>query len=143
MPFPFDPANSRVRVSETENGEFVVVGKVRSYDFNEGTEGGATLRWFGGTAKKAGDPTISATLPVWWDKDATGQDVLRAAKRAGTPIWLQFCPEGTEDGARVHQVQGLITQVSERSDSEGEAVEGSFTFDGDPDTLEDIELAEY
>jgi hypothetical protein len=142
--FPFDPKNSRVRISETQNGTYVNVAKVRSYDATQGTEGGSTLKYFGGETKKAGDPTFGATVPVWWDQDdTTGQEILRAAWLAGTPVWLQFCPAGTGDGAKVHQCQGLIPQVSERSDSEGEAVEGSFTFDGDIDTYERITLSEY
>lgn len=140
--FPFDPVNARVRVSTTEGGTYTSLGKVRSADYNEGTEGGSTLKYLGGQAKKAGDPTVSATLNMWWDNtDTTGQEVLKTAKRNGTTVFLQFCPEGTGTGDKVEQVGGLITELSIRLDAEGEAVEGSFTFDGDATTLQTVTLA--
>jgi hypothetical protein len=43
--------------------------------------------------------------------------------------------------AEVHQFSALVTEVSEDSDVEAEAVEGSFTLDGDADTLSTETLA--
>jgi hypothetical protein len=142
MPFPFDPVDSRVRVSTTENGTYNDVGKVRRYNMTEGTEGGATLKYFGGQAKKAGDPTVGATVDVWWDDtDTNGQQILRAYKRTGAILWFQFAAAGTAAYAEVHQFSALVTEVSEDADAEAEAVEGSFTIDGDADTLSTETLA--
>ena len=100
------------------------------------------MRWFGGDAIRAGDPTLEGTLPVWWDRaDTTGQDLLRTAKRAGTTVFLQICPAGTTTGEKCDQFEAVIREVSVSADSgSNEGVEGSFTYRGLPSTLTTITL---
>lgn len=142
MPAPNDPSLGRLRVSATQGGTYVNVAYVRSFALTEGSEGGTTLRWLGGEAVKAGDPTLSLTFPIYWDRDdTTGQEVLRAAKRSGTAYWFQICPTGTTAGNKCEQFQGLVTEVSMDLDAEAEAVEGSITVSGTPSTLSTVTLA--
>lgn len=137
MAAPYDPSTSRLRLSTTEGGVYNIIGKVRQFDMTEGEEGGSTIYWFGGDQARAGLETMQGTIPVWWDlADTTGQDLLRASKRAGTYVWLQFCPEGTTSGAPFEQFEAIITEVSRSSSADSDtAVEGSFSFRGSPSTL--------
>lgn len=141
---PIDPKLSRVLVSSSETGEFTIVGYVTSFEMTEGSEGESTTRYFGGAVIRAGDPTLSGTLPVLWDpQDTDGQQMLRQAKRTGEPVWLQFAPAGTEAGgqestAMGEQFEAHITEVSRSSEAGGDNVTGSFSFTGDPDTLTEV-----
>lgn len=142
MAAPYDAENARVRVSTTSGGTYTNVGYVRSAEFNRGSEGVTTLRWLGGTSVKGGDLTLGGTLPVFWDKsDTTGQDVLEAAYSAQTDVWLQICPEGTATGAKVKQFSAKITEAPITFDATGDAVEGSFTYFGNPSTLTTVTLS--
>lgn len=139
---PYNPVNTRVRVSTTSGGTYTSVGYVRSFDMNEGTENDVRLKYFGGEFVTPGDATLTASMPVVWDRgDTTGQKVLRDAKRAGTAVWLQFCPEGTTAGLKCDQFQAYITEMSATSDADAEAVEGSFGFRGVASTLTEVTLA--
>lgn len=142
MAAPYDPSLSRVRISETEEGTYENIGFVRSFDMTEGSEGDVTLYYFGGDVSRPGNPTLTGTIPVYWDlEDTNGQEILRDAKQTGTAVWLQFAPEGTDTGASVEQFEAIITEVSRSSAADGDAVEGSFSFRGTPSTLEVITLA--
>lgn len=142
MAAPYDPSLSRVRVSATEAGTYANIGYVRSFDMTEGSEGDTTLYYFGGDVSRSGQPTLSGTVPVFYDlDDATGQDILRAAKRSGDAVWLQFAPTGTEVGEVVEQFEAVITEVNRNSAADGDAVEGSFSFRGTPSTLTEVTLA--
>lgn len=141
MAAPWDVTAGRVRCCATVSGTYVDVGFVRSFEMTEGSDGDTTLRYFGGDAVVAGDPTISGTIPVWFDRTTTGQAMLRTAKRAGTSIWLQFCPEGTATGKKCDQFEAKITEVSASMDSDGDAVEGSFSYTGVPSGLTEVTLA--
>ena len=139
---PKDPKNSRVRVSLTETGTYNLVGMTRSWGYTEGSEGGTVLRWLGGDATKAGAPNLSGTIEVWNDMaDPTGQQVLTSAKRNGTQVWLQVCPDGTATGAKVEQFQATIGERGMTGDAEGDGVEGSFSYTGAPSTLTTVTLA--
>lgn len=139
---PFDAEGTRVRVSTTSSGTYTNLGFTRNAEFNRGSEGSTTLRWFGGTSVKAGDLTLGGTLGVFWDSiDTTGQDILSAAWASGGDVWLQFCPAGTATGAKVHQFSAKITEAPITSDATGDAVEGSFTYLGAPSTLTLVTLA--
>ena len=141
MPAPYDPKLTRVRVSTTSGGTYSIIGYTRSFDMTEGTDGDTTLRWFGGDATKAGAATLTGTIPVFFDRaDTTGQQILISAKRNGTKVWLQIGWEGVASGAVVDQFQASITEFSRTSDSEGDAVEGSFSFTGAPSTLTTVTL---
>lgn len=143
MPAPYDPSLGRVRVSTTSGGTYANVGYSRSFEMVEGVENETTLRYFGGEAEIPGDATLRGTVPVFWDHrlDTTGQAILRTAKRAGTAVWLQFCPEGTATTKKCDQFQAYITEMSSSMDAEGDAVEGSFSFKGVPSTLTEVTLA--
>ena len=142
MAAPNDPKLSRVRVSTTQNGTYANVGYVKSAELNRGSEGAKVIKWLGGEATKAGDRTLEGTLPILWDdEDTTGQDILEAAYFAGTLVWLQFCPKGTSTGAKVKQFQALITAAPISFDATGDAVEGSFSFRGEPSTYTVVTLA--
>jgi hypothetical protein len=144
MAFPFDPTNSRVRTSATQGGTYVAVGKVVDYDHNEGTEGGGTTKYFGGQVERAGDPTLEGSFNILWDNtDATGQEVIKAAKRAGTPLWFQFAPEGTATGAKVEQFQANVTnyRINSNAQDADNLVKGSISLKGDPTTLSTVTLA--
>jgi hypothetical protein len=141
MPAPIATTAARVRVSSTAGGAYAVVGYVRSADVNRGSEGNTTLRWFGGDAVRQGNLTLEGTVPVWWDSaDTAGQDVLTAAYANRTSVFLQFAPEGTAAGAKVKQFQATITEAAFNFDSEGDAVEGSFSFTGVPSTFTTVTL---
>lgn len=141
MPAPFPTTASRVRVATTAGGAYAIVGYVRSGEMNRGTEGNTTLRWLGGDAVRQGNRTLDGTVPVWWDNaDTTGQNILEAAWENQTPVFLQFAPTGTGAGAKVKQFQATITEAPISFDSEGDAVEGSFSFVGVPSTLTTITL---
>lgn len=142
MAAPNDSSVSRVRISTTSSGTYTNVGYVRSADMNRGSEGATTLKWFGGQAIRAGDRTISGSISTWWDDgDTLGQTIALAAWSAGTTVWLQIAPKGTSTGAKVQQFEALITSAPMSFDSEGEAVEGSFDYEGDASTLTEVTLA--
>ena len=137
----YDPKLARVRVSTTEGGVYNIVGQVRSFDMTEGSEGDTTLRWFGGDATKAGAPTMTGTIPVFFDRgDTNGQQILITAKRNGTKVFLQIGFQGVAAGAVVDQFEATITEFSRTADSEGDAVEGSFSFTAAPSTLKQVTL---
>lgn len=141
MPAPIDVTAARVRVSTTAGGVYNTVGYVRSADVNRGSEGNTTLRWFGGDAVRQGNLTLDGTIPVWWDgADTTGQDILTNAYETRTSVFLQFAPEGTLAGAKVKQFEATITEAAFNFDSEGDAVEGSFSFTGVPSTFTTVTL---
>lgn len=141
MPGPYDSSAARVRVSTTSGGTYTLVGYVRNADLDKGSEGEATLRWFGGEAVRPGDRTLGGTINVWWDNDDTaGQEILRTAWNNGTSVFLQYAPRGVAAGAKVEQFEAIITAAPHSFDSEGEAVEGSFSFRGVPGTLTTITL---
>lgn len=138
---PLDPRKSRVRIATVEAGPYNLLALSRSLEMVEGTEGGSTLRWFGGESRKTGDPTLGGSLPVWYRRDDTsGQVVARNAKRTGTLVWLQLCPEGVAAGAKVDQFQAEITEVRMGSDSTADGVEGTFSYVGVPTTYKEITL---
>lgn len=142
MPAPHDARRARIRVSTTRQGTFATIGYVRSAEVQPGSEGESTLRWLGGEAVRPGELTLGGTVPYWWDDgDTEGQEIIRAAYWAGTPVWLQACPRGTEAGAKAFQFEAVITEVPFSFDSEAEAVEGSFSYRGNPSTWEEITLA--
>ena len=137
----YDPKLARVRVSTTSGGIYNIVGQVRSFDLTEGSDGDTVLRWFGGDATKAGAPTMSGTIPVFFDRtDTNGQQILITAKRNGTKVWLQIGFTGVGSGAVVDQFEASITEFSRTADAEGDAVEGSFSFTGAPSTLTQVTL---
>jgi hypothetical protein len=138
---PLDPKLARVRVSTTVNGTYSVMSMARSYDHTEGSEGESSLYWFGGEAVRSGDPTVTGTIPVYFDRaDTTGQTLLRTAKRNGTVVFIQLCPAGTGAGAKCDQFEAVITEFSMSADAEGDAVEGSFSYRGNASTLTEITL---
>lgn len=142
MAAPNDSSVARVRISTTSSGTYTNVGYVRSADMNRGSEGATTLKWFGGQAIRAGDRTISGSISTWWDDgDTLGQTIALAAWSAGTTVWLQIAPKGTATGAKVQQFEALITSAPMSFDAEGEAVEGSFDYEGDASTLTEVTLA--
>lgn len=131
MPGPYDPSLSRVRVSTTSGGVYSVVGTVRNFRHTAGTEGGGRLRYFGGETLRPGENTESGSFDVFWDRDDTnGQQVLRASRDNGTTVWLQLAPQGTAAGAKVDQFEARITSYDASGDAAGEAVEGSFSYEG-------------
>lgn len=136
-----DTKLTRIRVSTTATGTFANVGFARSFELNRGRESTSTTYYFGGEAKKVGDKTLGGSISVLFDRDdTTGQEVLRAAYDAGTTVFLQFAPAGTASGAKVDQFEALITEAPVTSDRSGDWVEGSFSYDGYPDTLSTITL---
>lgn len=141
MPAPYAVAMMRVRVSTTVDGTYKNVGFVRSADYSRAREGSTTIRWFGGDQARPGSKTLSGSMPVWFDREDTdGQVVLRAAYENDTPVYLQFCPEGTEASAKADQFEAVIDEVGFSVDSEGEAAEGSFSFTGSPSTFQEVTL---
>lgn len=134
-------ADVRVRVATTEAGPYTEVGFVRSIDFERGREGDTTIRWFGGDQVRPGGKTLSGTLPIFYSEDPTGQDILVTAYNTDTHVYLQFCPAGAENGAKVQQFETIISSVSTSADAEGDAVEGSFSFSGSPSTFKIVTLS--
>jgi hypothetical protein len=131
-----DAKLSRVRVSTASAGTYAVIGYVRSFDMTEGSEGDSTTYYFGGEISRAGNPTITGTIPVFWDtEDTNGQTLIRTAKRNGTVVWLEFLPAGTGTGKPYERFEAIITEVSRSSAADGENVEGSFSFRGNASTL--------
>jgi hypothetical protein len=139
---PHDSKLARVRVATEATGTFANVGLVRSASIDRGTEGETVLRWLGGEAVRPGELTLGGTVPVWWDnEDTTGQQILESAYLSGDTVFLQIAPKGTETGAEVKQFEAHITEAPLSFDSEGEAVEGSFSFRGLPETWETLTLS--
>lgn len=137
-----DPTLTRVRYSATLGGTYTTILWVRSFELTEGEEGGGITRYFGGELDAAGNPTLNATMPCLFDRvDTTGQVALRAAKRAGTTVFLQFAPEGVGTGAKVEQFEARITEVTIGSVAEDDYVTGSFSFRGVPSTLSTVTLS--
>lgn len=139
---PYDPAVSRLRASSSLAGTYTVIAKVRSFTYTEGSEGDTIIRWFGGDALRSGDATLAGTFAVWFDRaDTTGQEIIRAAKRSGVSIFLQFCPSGTATGEKCEQFEAIVTEVGMSSDStSNEGVEGTITVRGLPSTLTTVTL---
>lgn len=133
---------TRVRLSTTSGGTYTTVAYVTSFELTEGEEGGGVTKYFGGELEKAGDNTLSGSMPVLFDRsDTTGQELLRTAKRAGTSVFLQFCPGGTTVGSKCEQFEATVTEVSVSSARTDDWVTGSFAFRGVPSTLTTITLA--
>lgn len=142
MPAPNDPSLARIRISATSNGTFTTIAYVRSGELNRGSEGSTTLKWLGGQALKSGDRTLGGSFPIYWaDDDTNGQQIAEAAWVSGDTVYLQYCPKGTAAGAKVKQFAAVINEAPISFDSEGDAVEGSFSFEGDPATLTEITLS--
>lgn len=142
MAGPIDTKNTRVRVSTTLAGTYTLVGYTTAYTFTEGTEGGNTILYFGGEELTAGRNTATGSLDVLFVRgDTLGQDVIRSAKRAGTTVFLQLCPEGTATGAKCEQMEVYIDEVSHNPDRSNDRVTGSINFRGIPSTLSTITLA--
>lgn len=139
---PIDTRNTRVRVSTTSGGTYTTVGYTTAYTFTEGTEGGNTIRYFGGEEITAGTSTVAGSLSILFVRgDTLGQDVLRSAKRAGTTVFLQLCPEGTATGAKCEQVEAYIDEVAHNPDRSNDRVTGTINFRGIPSTLTTVTLA--
>lgn len=142
MAFPFDPANARLRVCLTVNGTYVNVGKVLSANSNEGQESRTKTRYLGGTVTRPGDNTWGGDITVLFDSgDTTGQEVLKTAKRNGTTVFLQFCPEGTTAGAKAEQGEVNITAHNLPLDASTEIIQRSFSFEGVDDAPTTVTLA--
>lgn len=139
---PFDPGVSRLRLSSTLAGTYTVVAHIRSFTFTEGSEGDATIRWFGGEAVRAGDQTVTLTAALWFNPgDTTGQALIRSAKRAGTSVFIQVCPSGTATGEKCEQFECVITEFTVSSDAaSNEAVDGTMSARGLASTLSTITL---
>ena len=138
MPAPYNTVDTLVQVATVEAGPYTDVGYTRSFDLTEGSEGETVLRWFGGDETRAGAPTLSGSLNIWWDlEDTDGQNVIRTAKRAGSLVWLRFLLEGDTPGGPFESFEASITEVSRSGDVEGDAVEGSFSFSGSPSTFDE------
>jgi hypothetical protein len=142
MAFPFDPANARVRVSTTSGGTYASIGKVRTSNYTEGQEGRVRTKYLGGQVVRPGDNTLGGTMTVLYDSgDTTGQALLVTAKRAGTSLFFQFCPEGTATGAKVQQFEANVTEISNPFDADAETLERSFTLEGVDTVPTEITLA--
>lgn len=142
MAAPNDPSLARVRICTTENGTYVNIGYVRSADIARGSDGDTTLKWLGGEAVRAGDRTFTASIPIYWDDgDTNGQEVALAAWGDGSDVWIQVCPKGTSVGAKVLQIRGKITEAPLSFAADADAVEGGFSFRGEPSTLTTVTLA--
>jgi hypothetical protein len=139
---PVDTSLTRVRVSTTLAGTYTLVGYVRSFSLTEGEEGGGVTEYFGGEIDKSGRPTLEATMPILYDRaDTTGQEIIRAAKRSNTSVFLQFCPEGTTTGKKCEQFEAKVTEVGTSSNVDDDYVAGTLGLRGIPSTLSTITLA--
>jgi hypothetical protein len=142
MAFPFDPVNSRVRVSTTLGGTYTSIGKVLTANSNEGQESRTKTRYLGGTVTRPGDSTWGGDITALWDNtDTTGQEILKTAKRNGTTVFLQFCPDGTATGAKVEQGEVNITAHNLPLDASAEIIQRSFSFEGVDDSPSTVTLA--
>jgi hypothetical protein len=119
-----------------------VIGKVVSANSNEGQEDRTKRRYLGGVVTRPGDNTWGGDLTVLFDSgDTTGQEVLKTAKRNGTTVFLQFCPEGTTTGMKCEQGEVNITAHNLPLDASTQIVERSFSFEGVDDAPTTITLA--
>ena len=142
MAFPFDPVNARLRVSTTLTGTYTNVGKVLSANSNEGQEGRTKTKYLGGQVVRPGDNSWGGDITVLFDSgDTTGQEILKTAKRNGTSVFLQFCPEGTATGAKVEQGEVNITAHNLPLDASVEIIQRSFSFEGVDDSPSTVTLA--
>jgi len=142
MAFPFDPVNARLRVCTTLAGTYTLVGKVLSANSNEGQESRTKTRYLGGTVTRPGDNTWGGDITVLFDSgDTTGQEIIKTAKRNGTTVFLQFCPEGTTTGAKAEQGEVNITALNLPLDASTEIIQRSFSFEGVDDAPSTVTLA--
>jgi hypothetical protein len=142
MAFPFDPVNARVRVSTTVGGTYASVGKVVTANSNETQEGRTKTKYLGGQVVRPGDNNWGGDIAVLYDSaDTTGQEILKTAKRNGTSVFLQFCPEGSGTGAKVEQGEVNITALSLPFDASAEILQRSFSFEGVDDAPTTVTLA--
>src|ERR1700755_345286 len=142
MAFHFDPVNSRVRVSTTVGGTYTSIGKITAANMNEGQEGASKLKFLGGQIRRPGDSTLSGDITVYFDSgDTTGQEILKTAKRNGSSVFLQFCPDGTATGAKVEQFEASITAHNLPLDASTEIISPSFSFEGVDDSPTTVTLA--
>lgn len=142
MAFPYDPANARLRVSTTSGGTFTTVGKIRTAPITEGQENRTKIRYLGGQIVRPGDNTLSGSATwLYDDGDTTGQTIIRTAKRAGTTVFLQWCPAGTATGAKCLQYEASITEITGNLDADAQIVEGGFSWEGVDDAPTEITLA--
>jgi hypothetical protein len=140
--FPFDPINSRLRVSTTLAGTYTSVGRVRSASLNEGRENQTKIKYLGGQIVRPGDNTLAGSITVVFDStDTTGQEILKTAKRNSSTVFLQFCPAGTTAGEKAEQFEANITSHNFDLNADNEAIERTFDFEGVDDAPTTITLA--
>jgi hypothetical protein len=142
MPAPYDTKFSRIRVSLTSGGTYANIYGVTDAPYTEGSDGTSKTKYLGGEWHKAGDPTITGTITAGYnDADTTGQNIIRTAKRAGTSVWIQWCPSGTTTGSQVEQFEARIDEISGDMNADNEWVMTSFSYTGDPATRTTVTLA--
>lgn len=126
---PKSPRNTRIRVSSTSAGTYTALSMARTFSRTAGTEGGSTVRWFGGESVAAGDPTDTGSMTVFWDPDdTTGQTLLRASRDNGTSVFIQYCPVGTATGAKVRQMEIYVTSYTEGADIDADTIDEDYDF---------------
>jgi len=125
--------STQVHVATAEAGPYTCVGSVLSVNVSE--EGGDQSDLFvfceESPITEAGDETNTIELPVLWDlANTAGQGVLRAARRAGTPVYVRLLPGGT--GVAGEQREAKVTRMGWSSDPNGSGadrfVRGAFTL---------------
>lgn len=137
-----DTKNTRVRVSTTLAGTYTLVGYTTAYTFTEGTEGGDTILYFGGEEVTAGRSTVAGSLDVLMDQsDTLGQTIMVTAKRAGTTVFIQLCPDGTTTGKKCEQMEAYIDELGQASDRTNPRVTRTISYRGIPSTLTTVTLA--
>lgn len=139
---PNTPKNTRIRVAATAAGPYTLLSMARTFERTAGTEGASRLTWMGGESRKPGDPVDSGNITVFWDPDdLTGQALMRASRDNGTTVWIQYCPKGTATGAKVRQMEILVSEYTEGADVDEDAIGEPYTFDIIPGTISTVTLA--
>jgi hypothetical protein len=142
MAGPYDTSLAALRVCTTINGTYTLVGYVRSTDFTEGSDGASETKYLGGSITKAGDPNLSVSTSVLFNReDTTGQEIIRSAKRSGASVFLQVCPDGYATGKKVEQAEYKVDEVGMSINADNDWVEVTMSFTGVPSTLTTVTLA--
>ena len=127
MGTPIDLQDTIVQISAL-GVTYATIANVTGYSATHGQDGETRVRVFGlaNAYIRAGDLTDSYDLSGLYDiADTDGQNVLRAARDAGTSVFVKVLPDGG-DG---YLQECNVMEYTDSGEADGEYVECSFSLE--------------
>lgn len=134
-----DVSTSLVKIGAAVDGPFATIADLTTYDWSH-TAADVTKTFVFGNPDayvKAGDKDHSYGLAgLYSPEDTGGQNVLKTAYGAGSDVWLQVIPDGTDGWME----KCKVTEYSGSAARDGDYVEVAFQLEGVGTTV-DVPLA--